>query len=306
MADGGRCGRRRSRSAPAPYRRGCGSVAACVALTALALFLQAPGLTLVDTKVDLGVNPAGWLGRSLHLWNPSMFGQVQDQAYGYLWPMGPFFAAGYLAWACPPWVIQRLWWALLMCLAFIGLVRLADRLGIGTPTTRLIAGLAFALSPRVLTELGSTSVEAWPTALAPWVLLPLVGLAAGGRLRRRSPGRRSPSLVPVASTRPPCFAVVPLALLWLGTLQPLRRRLTAIVAWCVAVACATAWWVVPLLLLGRYSPPFLDYIEIGRRDDPRDRCDHRAFGVRRTGSPISPGRMARRCPPDTGSRPRHS
>ena len=57
------------------------------------------------------------------------------------------------------------------------------------------------------------------------------------------------------------FAVVPLALIWLAMLRPLRRRLTAIGLWCIAVACATAWWVVPLALLGRYSPPFLDYIE---------------------------------------------
>ncbi len=249
----------RAQTQPTGAVRRLREVAACVALTAMA-FLQAPGLVLVDSKVDLSVNPVGWLARSLHMWNSSMFGQVQDQAYGYLWPMGPFYAVG-SGLGMPPWVIQRLFWALLMCLAFIGLVRLADRLGIGTPTTRLIAGVAFALSPRVLTQLGWTSVEAWPTALAPWVLLPLVGLAAGGRLRPAV--TRSALAVACAGgvNATAVFAVVPLALLWLGTLQPLRRRLTAIAAWCGAVALATAWWVVPLLLLGRYSPPFLDYIE---------------------------------------------
>src|SRR5258705_2656803 len=157
--------------------------AVCVVLTALA-FLQAPGSTIVDTKVDLTVNPVGWLARSLQLWiSAGTFGQLQDQAYGYLWPMGPFFVAG--SWlGVPGWAVQRLWWALLMCVAFTGLVRLAGRLGIGTPSARLIAGVAFALSPRILTQLGTNSVEVWPMAVAPWVLVPLIGLAKGAPIRR--------------------------------------------------------------------------------------------------------------------------
>src|SRR4051812_3188389 len=98
--------------------------AACAVLTALAFF-QAPGTVVADTKVDLVVNPVGWLARSLHLWVSSgTFGQLQDQAYGYLWPMGPFFAGGY-ALGLPAWAVQRLWWALLMCVAYLGIVVLA-------------------------------------------------------------------------------------------------------------------------------------------------------------------------------------
>src|SRR5262245_41423900 len=154
------------------------SFAVCALLTALA-FAQQAGMTTVDTKVDLAVNPTGWLLRALHLWNPVLtFGQVQNQAYGYLWPMGPFFALGEVA-GVPAWVTQRLWWALLLCVAYTGIVALAARLAIGTPTSRMVAGVAFALAPRIITELGPISVEAWPSAIAPWVLVPLAGLAKG-------------------------------------------------------------------------------------------------------------------------------
>ena len=92
-------------------------------LTALA-FIQGAGLMVADTKFDLLVAPGRFLARSLQLWDPeAAFGQVPDQSYGYAWPMGPFFALGHLV-DMPPWMIQRLWWALLLCVAFFGMLRL--------------------------------------------------------------------------------------------------------------------------------------------------------------------------------------
>jgi arabinofuranan 3-O-arabinosyltransferase len=55
------------------------------------------------------------------------------------------------------------------------------------------------------------------------------------------------------------FAVVP-AGLWLVTRRGWWR--TPLTWWWVgSVAAASAWWAVPLVVLGRYSPPFLDWIE---------------------------------------------
>src|SRR3954453_4109266 len=117
-------------------------------LTALA-FIQGAGLMVADTKFDLLVAPARFLARSLQLWDPeAAYGQVPDQSYGYAWPMGPFFALGHLV-DMPPWMIQRLWWALLLCVAFFGMLRLTARLAIGTDLTRLVAALAFVLAPRM-------------------------------------------------------------------------------------------------------------------------------------------------------------
>ncbi len=158
--------------------------ACCLALVALA-FAQAPGNVVTDTKLDLTVDPVGFLGRALSLWDSQgAFGQVQNQAYGYLFPMGPFFALGHLA-DVSPWVTQRLWWSLLLVVAFLGTVVLLGAMGIGNRWTRILAGFAFALSPRMLSVLGASSVEMWPSALAPWVLVPLViGLVRGDPRRQ--------------------------------------------------------------------------------------------------------------------------
>ncbi len=235
-------------------------VACTLVLVALA-FSQRPGQLVGDTKLDLVVNPARMLARSLHLWDPQGgFGQVQNQAYGYLFPMGPFFWLGHAV-SMPGWVVQRLWWALLLVVAFFGVVKLCGALGLGTPTSRIVAGFAYALSPRILTLLGPISVEAWPSAVAPWVLVPLVLGAAGGSTRRAAMLSALAVAAAGGVNAAATFAVIPLAALWLLTLEPGRRRRSLMIWWPPLVLVGTAWWLVPLLLLGRYSPPFLDYIE---------------------------------------------
>lgn len=237
-------------------------LAASLGLVLLA-FLQQPGMLSPDTKLDLVVDPWGMLGRALHLWEPLGFlGQVQNQAYGYLLPMGPFFGLGHSL-SVPAWVVQRAWWSLLLVTAFLGAAALMRRLGIGTPWTRLLGALAYALAPRMMTTLGPISVEALPMALAPWVLVPLV---TGAHDATRSP-RRAALLSAVAVllvggvNAVASMTVLVLPALYLLTRAPGPRRRRLMAWWAAGVAMAVAWWLLPLLLLGRYSPPFLDYIE---------------------------------------------
>jgi arabinofuranan 3-O-arabinosyltransferase len=235
-------------------------LACSLVLTAMA-FLQEPGRIVADTKFDLVVAPWSFLGRALHLWDPQgAFGQVQNQAYGYLFPMGPFFGLGHSL-DVPEWVVQRLWWAMLLVVAFTGLVGLARELGIGTDTSRLVAGFAYALSPRLLTTLGPISIEAWPSAIAPWVLLALVvGSRRGSPVRAAAFAALGVGLVGGVNAAA-TSAVLPLGVLWLVTRAPGRRRRAMLVWWPLLTVVATFWWLVPLLLLGAYSPPFLDFIE---------------------------------------------
>ncbi len=236
------------------------SLACCLALTALA-FGTRPGAILADTKIDMAVNPLGFLGRALHLWDPEQFGQLQNQAVGYLFPMGPFFALGDLA-GMPPWITQRFWLALLMCLAFAGTRRLAERLAIGTPASRMFAAMAYALAPNGLATLGQISSEYLPVAMLPWIILPLATAATGGTGRIRAAARSGLAIAccgGINATATVAVLVVPAVFLLTRPRGAYRMRLTA--WWSVAAAAASAWWLVPLLLTGTYGFSWLTYTE---------------------------------------------
>ncbi|MUL63390.1 hypothetical protein BOO86_02840 [Mycobacterium sp. CBMA 234] len=157
---------------------------------------------------------------------------------------------------------QRLWWALLLVVGFWGVIRVAEALGIGSRSSRIVAALAFALSPRVLTTLGAISSETLPMMLAPWVLLPVI-LALRGDPRIRQLAARSAVAVALmgavnaVATLTGCLA----AIIWWAAHRPNRRWWRFTAWWFGCTVLAILWWVVALLLLGRISPPFLDFIE---------------------------------------------
>jgi arabinofuranan 3-O-arabinosyltransferase len=238
-----------------------------VAAVALALsFGSSPGQISPDTKLDLTANPLRFLARATNLWNSELpFGQAQNQAYGYLFPHGTFFLAGHLL-GLPGWITQRLWWAVLLAVGFWGLLRVAEALGIGSPTSRAVAAAAFALSPRVLTTIGSISSETLPIMLAPWVLLPTIlalrDSPPSGPSVRRLAGQAGVAValmgaVNAIATLAGCLPAV----IWWACHRPNRRWLRYAAWWLLALMLAMTWWLVALILMARISPPFLDFIE---------------------------------------------
>lgn len=228
--------------------------------------LQSPGRIVADTKYDLTQNPIGFLSRAAHQWSSiAPLGQVQNQAYGYFFPHGAFFALGEFL-HVPPWITQRVWWALLIVAGFWGVIRVAEALGIGSRGSRIIAAVAFALSPRVLTTIGSISSESLPMMLAPWVLLPVILATSATWRGDRSLGRLAAQSALAVALMGAVNAVATAAACLVGGLwwiahRPNRRWWVFTAWWIPCLLLATVWWIVPLLLLGRVSPPFLDYIE---------------------------------------------
>ncbi|ORV52877.1 hypothetical protein AWC05_23055 [Mycobacterium florentinum] len=236
-----------------------------VGAVALALtFAQSPGQVSPDTKLDLTANPLRFLARATNLWSSELpFGQTQNQAYGYLFPHGTFFAIGHLL-GVPGWMTQRLWWALLLTIGCWGLLRVAEALGIGSPSSRVIGAAAFALSPRVLTTLGSISSETLPIMLAPWVLLPTILALRGssGRSVRALAGQAGLAValmgaVNAIATLAGCLPAV----IWWACHRPGRLWWRYTAWWLLSLVLAMLWWVVALVLLRSVSPPFLDFIE---------------------------------------------
>src|SRR5205807_54282 len=118
--------------------------------------LQRPGLASSDTKIDLQVSPGRFLADVASVWTPSgSLGHVQGGQFGgYLFPMGPFFAALH-AIGLSPWLVDRLWLGALLALGAWGVVRLMDallqgRYGDRRGVAHLVAGAIYVLNPYVV------------------------------------------------------------------------------------------------------------------------------------------------------------
>ncbi len=226
------------------------------------LLANAPGRMIFDTKLGIDLNPLAYYGSLLHLWDPlNTLGALNNQAIGYAVPMAPFYAAGQLA-HVPVWLTERLWLSLIIAAGFAGLVKLAGALGIGSSASRYLAGLVFALWPTFTIVIGSTSAAVLPGMLAPWAVLPLVPAVRqdGGALRAAA---RSGVAVLCMGGVNATSTLDALLLPGLFILTAARGRQLArlAVCWGGAVSLATAWWVLPLLLQGRYAFNFLPYVE---------------------------------------------
>jgi arabinofuranan 3-O-arabinosyltransferase len=264
---------------------------ACCLFLAAVPFATAPGDIIADTKFELAVNPAGFLSGALTLWNPQQFGVLLNQAVGYLFPMGPFFALLRLVGA-DGWIVQRLWLSALLIAAFGGTVRLAARMGAGTPGTRLAGGLAYALSPMALSMLGQTSGEFLPMALMPWIIVPLADLrpwltgggthgdgthgdgARGGEDTPR-PGRhrgtvsraravaRSAVAVGLCSgmNAASTIAVLLPVVGYILTRPGARTKVRMLAWWAPAALLVTSAWSIPLVLLSRYGVSIVPFTE---------------------------------------------
>ena len=242
------------------------------ALAALAFaiaLLQRPGDAVADTKLDLHVDPVGFLGEVASVWSDSGgLGQVQAGQYsGYLFPMGPFFALGDLL-GLPPWLIQRLWLGLLLALAAWGTVRLLDAL---LPSERgaahLVAGLLVLLNPYVVVFANRTTVTLLGYAALPWLLLIV---QRGVRDPRRLWWAAAFALV-LASTGGGVNAAVTGWILLAPILLAAYEAAFGPVSWrevgafalraALLSVLASLWWIVPVAAHARYGLNFLPFTE---------------------------------------------
>ena len=241
-----------------------------LALLALALGLaQRPGTVVADTKVDLYVAPARFLGHVLSVWSPtSDLGHVFGAQYsGYAFPMAPFFALG-SALGLPVWLVHRLWLAAVLAVAAYGVVRLLDALhGPRRGVLHAAAGALYIVNPYVTVDANRTSIALLSYAALPWLLLAvhrglraprgwwwpaafaLVLTSTGGGVNAGTTGwlLLGPALLLVYEVA------------WGGvpgrSARPWLLRMVAV------NAVAQAWWVIPVLIQAKSAPTFLPFSE---------------------------------------------
>jgi arabinofuranan 3-O-arabinosyltransferase len=249
-------------------------VALSIGAYALA-FAQRPGWASADTKINLHVAPGRFLLDVASMWTSSgQLGDVQTGQYsGYLFPMGPFFAAGH-AIGLPAWVVQRLWLGTLLALGAWGTVRLVDSL-LGRPrgVAQLVAGAVTILNPFVVTYVNRSTVTLLAYVALPWLLLAVHEGLSDARPGTGWLGWRWPAafaLLVAASGGGINGAVTAwmllgpvLLLLYELLFTPVSTRQARAFLLRVAplTVLASVWWLIPTYIQSSYGIDFLHFTE---------------------------------------------
>jgi arabinofuranan 3-O-arabinosyltransferase len=238
-------------------------------LAFLLAFVQHPGLASSDTKINLHVDPGGFVRAVSSLWTPTgSLGHVQGGQYGgYMWPMAPFFSA-LRSVGIAPWVVQRLWFGLLLALAAWGTVRLLDALR--SPERGLAhmgAGLAMVANPYVVVFGNRTTETLLGYAALPWMLLAV----QRGLRRPRELAWPAAFALLLTSTGPGVNAATTAWILVGPALLLVYEPLWGGIPWRdvrafalragVASLLASLWWLGPVVGHALYGIDFLAFTE---------------------------------------------
>lgn len=226
--------------------------------------LTAPGRVAADTRQALYLDPQGFLGEALRLWDSGAhLGSPTHSTIGNAFPMGTFFALTDLV-GIEVWVAQRLWIGALLFAAGAGVLFLARSIRWRGPGIA-VAALLYMLSPYALQYAPRTSVLLLPYVVLPWIL----GLT---HRALHTGGWRHPAIIAIlagigAGSNPSALLMVGIApILWIGFAVWSRRtdaRRAWRVIWTTSLLSILVCWVfiTALVIESRYGLPVLSYTE---------------------------------------------
>ncbi len=256
---------RRSKIRPFPsYYAGALSCILLALLAYIPSLSASPGRMPADSKLYLYLNPGRFLSDAATTFDPRQFaGWVPHQHVAYLWPTGPWYWL-FDTLGVPDWIAHRLWIGTVMVLAGLG-VRLCSRvLGLGSLAS-LVAAVVYQLSPYVLPYVSRTSVMLLPWAGLGWIVA--LTIRATRRRTWADPAAIALVVLTVGSVNATALAmIVPGPVLWLlhaAWSRAIRWRVAAVVAMRIGVMSVgvSLWWIVMLLIQGRFGANVLPYSE---------------------------------------------
>ncbi|MDH3294088.1 MAG: alpha-(1-_3)-arabinofuranosyltransferase family protein, partial [Acidimicrobiia bacterium] len=185
-----------------------------LALVSLATtVLAAPGRYVADARFEVFTDPVARLRRMFALWDPHRdLGRVAEE----FWPAVTLFATTLRSIGLEPWLVQRLWHALLLTLAATGALALSRTLRPDLGWPALVVAVLYGFGPFSAIYLIPSTLYL-NHALAPWLVVAVLRATRGNHPLAWA-GATTLALVAVGNADPPglVFAGVPAAMTWIG------------------------------------------------------------------------------------------